>query len=266
MAASVALRLEPGPLHGVRAMQLAAAALLLGAWQALAVSGLLFRDVVPPLPMIGAALLHTLADPAFWRNLGISAGEFALAMAIGGLAGIGVGLALGANRFLGRAYERWVYWLAPTPKIIFFPVLLMLFGAGPASKVAMGAVSSFFPLAISVAAGVRGIDRVLVRVGVSFGANPLQMMTKIYLPAIRHALLNGLRLSFGITATGVLLAETKLSRGGIGFMIDDAYRRFDMPQMYALLVLVVLLIAVLNAALARLGNQKYIGQKQTGRK
>jgi ABC-type nitrate/sulfonate/bicarbonate transport system permease component len=264
MAASVALSAAPSRLHTVRATQLVAAVLLLGAWQALAMSGLLFRDVVPPLPMIGVALLHTLADAAFWRNLGISSGEFALAMAIGGLAGIGVGLALGANRFLGRAYECWLYWLAPTPKIIFFPVLLMLFGAGPASKVAMGALSSFFPLAISVAAGVRGIDRVLVRVGVSFGASPLQMMTKIYLPAIRQALLNGLRLSFGIAATGVLLAETKLSRGGIGFMIDDAYRRFDMPQMYALLILVVLLIAALNAGLARLGDQKYVGRRYVG--
>jgi ABC-type nitrate/sulfonate/bicarbonate transport system permease component len=256
MAAAAALRPEQRSRHAVLATQLAGAALLLGAWQVLAISGLLFRDVVPTVPMIGLALLRTLADPAFWRNLGVTAGEFALAMTVGGLSGIGVGLVLGANRFLARAYERWLYWLAPTPKIIFFPVLLMLYGAGPASKVAMGVVSSFFPLAISVAAGVRGVDRTLVRVGVSFGASPLQMMTKIYLPAIRHALLNGLRLAFGVAATGVLLAETKLSRGGIGFMLDDAYRRFDMPQMYALLILVVLLIAALNAALARLGNQK----------
>lgn len=263
MAASVALRQEhrEDKDRAVLVMRLAAAALLLGAWQALALSGLLFRDVVPTLPMIATALLRTLSDPEFWRNLGITSGEFALAMTIGGLSGVAVGLALGANRFLGRAYERWVYWLAPTPKIIFFPVLLMLFGAGPSSKVAMGAMSSFFPLAISLAAGVRGVDRVLVHVGRSFRANPLQMMTKIYLPAVRHALLNGLRLAFGIAATGVLLAETKLSRGGIGYMLNDAYRRFDMPQMYALLILVVLLIAALNAILARLDNQERTRRK-----
>jgi ABC-type nitrate/sulfonate/bicarbonate transport system permease component len=264
MAAAVALSPGGRAQPPVRALQLGAAALLLVAWQALAVSGLLFRDVVPSLKLIGAALLHLMADPAFWGNLGISAGEFGLAMAIGGTAGIAVGLALGANRFLGRAYERWLYWLAPTPKIIFFPVLLMLCGAGPSSKVAMGVVSSFFPLAISVAAGVRGIDRVLVRVGIGFGASPLQMVAKIYLPAIRMALLNGLRLAFGITATGVLLAETKLARGGLGFMLNDAYRRFDMPQMYALLILVVLLIAALNAALARLARQQHSGPKHIG--
>jgi ABC-type nitrate/sulfonate/bicarbonate transport system permease component len=56
----------------------------------------------------------------------------------------------------------------------------------------------------------------------------------------------------------VLLAETKLSRGGIGFLIMDAYRLFDMPQMYALLILVVVLIAGLNAVLARLNERKEI--------
>jgi NitT/TauT family transport system permease protein len=140
-----------------------------------------------------------------------------------------------------------------------------LFGAGPESKVAMGAISSFFPVAISVAAGVRGVDAVLVRVGRSFRASALQMALKIYLPAVRAAMLNGLRLGFGVAAIGVLLAETKLSKAGIGFLIMDAYRLFDMPLMYALLILVVVLIAGLNAALARLNNRQDTGHN-IGRK
>jgi NitT/TauT family transport system permease protein len=254
MAATLAL--TSGRRHPVLVARLLAAGLLLAAWQALAVSGLLFRDVVPGLPLIALALARTLASPTFWSNLGVTAIEFVLAVALGGVLGVLCGLALGASRFLGQAYERWVYWLAPTPKIIFFPVLLMLFGAGPESKVAMGAISSFFPVAISVAAGVRGVDAVLVRVGRSFRASTLQMALKIYLPAVRAAVLNGLRLGFGVAAIGVLLAETKLSKAGIGFLIMDAYRLFDMPRMYALLILVVALIAGLNAALARLNYRQ----------
>ena len=94
----------------------------------------------------------------------------------------------------------------------------------------------------------------LVRVGISFGANPLQMMTKIYLPAIRHALLNGLRLSFGIGATGVLLAETKLSNRGIGFLVIQAYSLFNMPQMYSLLIVLFVIAIGLNALIGRLGG------------
>jgi NitT/TauT family transport system permease protein len=256
MAATLAL--TAGGRHPVLRARLLASVLLLAAWQALAVSGLLFRDVVPGVPAIALALARTVAGTAFWSNLAVTAGEFAVAVALGGVLGVACGLALGASRFLGDAFEHWVYWLAPTPKIIFFPVLLMLFGAGPESKVAMGALSSFFPVAISVAAGVRGVDAVLVRVGRSFRASALQMALKIYLPAVRAAVLNGLRLGFGVAAIGVLLAETKLSRGGIGFLIMDAYRLFDMPRMYALLILVVVLIAGLNAVLARLNERKEI--------
>jgi ABC-type nitrate/sulfonate/bicarbonate transport system permease component len=256
---AAALALTRGRRSPVLAARLLAAALLLAAWQALAVSGLLFRDVVPGLDLIALALVRTIASTAFWSNLGVTAGEFLLAVALGGLLGVLCGLALGASRFLGQAYEHWVYWLAPTPKIIFFPVLLMLFGAGAESKVAMGALSSFFPVAISVAAGVRGVDSVLVRVGRSFRASALQMALKIYLPAVRAAVLNGLRLGFGVAAIGVLLAETKLSKAGIGFLLMDAYRLFDMPSMYALLILVVLLIAGLNAVLAQLSNRQNTG-------
>ncbi len=243
-----------GNRRAVLLTRLFAALLLLALWQGLACSGLLFRDVVPGVPQITSALLRTLADPEFWSNLGVTGSEFLIAVGIGGLAGLVCGFGLGASKFLACAYENWVYWLAPTPKIIFFPVLLMMFGAGPQSKVAMGVLSSFFPVAISVAAGIRGVDPVLVRVGRSLRASPWQLATKIYLPAVRGSVLNGLRLGFGVAGIGVLLAETKLSRAGLGFMLTDAYRRFDMPQMYALLLLVVLLIAGLNAALARLAR------------
>jgi NitT/TauT family transport system permease protein len=235
-------------------LRLIAALALVAVWQALASSGLLFRDVVPSLWRIVAALAVTLSDPEFYANLGVTAGEFAIAVLLGGIAGASAGLVLGANRFLSAAYERWVHYLAPVPKIIFFPALLLAFGAGAGSKIAIGTISCFFPVAISVASGVRGVRPVLLRVGRGFRASPWQMTTKIYLPAVREPLLTGLRLGFGVAAIGVLLAETKLSKAGIGFLVMDAWRRFDMPGMYALLILVVLLVAGVNAAVTRLSR------------
>jgi NitT/TauT family transport system permease protein len=234
--------------------RLIAVVAILAAWQVLASSGLLFRDVVPSLLRIAESIAATLIDPAFYANLGVTGAEFAVAVLLGGVVGMLVGLVLGTSRFLSEAYQHWVYYLAPTPKIIFLPVLLLLFGAGPGSKIALGAVSCGFPVAISVAAGVRAVPPVLIQVGRSFRASFWQMFTRIYLPAIRAPLLNGLRLGFGVAAIGVLLAETKLSKAGLGFMVMDAYRRFDMPAMYAMLILVVVLVANVNAALMRLGR------------
>ena len=156
-------RLDP-----VLMVRLAIVAVVLVAWEALARSGLLYRDVVPSLTLIGEALWGVIAAKAFYANLGVTALEVGIGLGLGGVAGLAAGLAIGSSRFLARAYEPFLYWLAPTPKIIFFPVMIMLFGVGWQSKSAMAVISCFFPIALSVAAGMRGIDRVLIRVGRSY--------------------------------------------------------------------------------------------------
>ena len=132
--------------------------------------------------------------------------------------------------------------------------MIMWFGVGPGSKVALATLSCFFPIALSVAAGMRQIDKVLIRVGKSFRANTWQMITKIYMPAMRHPIINGVRLGFGVALIGTLLAETKLSNKGIGFLIIQAYSVFDMPSMYAMLIVLFALAIGANALIGRLGG------------
>ena len=232
-------------------------AIILGAlalWELLADSGWLYRDVVPSLLSIGRALATLLSDRNYYFHLGVTAAEIATALTIGGFAGLMVGLLLGGNRFLSKAFEPYLYYLGPTPKIIFFPVMIMWFGVGPESKVALGTLSCFFPVALNVAAGMRQIDKVLIRVGKSFRASTTQMVRKIYLPAMRHPIINGVRLGFGFALIGTLLAETKLSNKGIGFLIIQAYSVFDMPRMYAMLIVLFVLAIGANALIGRLGG------------
>jgi len=241
-------------LRPVTALRLVIIVAVLALWQLIAISGLLYRDVVPTLPAIGAALYKTLSDPGFYLHLATTAYEIAIALLIGGLSGIAVGIVLGASKLMARAYEALLYYLGPTPKIIFFPVMIMWFGVGAGSKIAMGAVSCFFPIALNVAAGMREIDPVLIRVGKSFRANPWQMVTKIYLPAMRYPVMNGLRIGLGVALIGTLLAETKLSNRGIGFLVIQAYSLFNMPQMYSLLIVLFVVSIGANALIGRLGG------------
>jgi ABC-type nitrate/sulfonate/bicarbonate transport system permease component len=227
---------------------------VLAIWEFLSHSGWLYRDVVPSLISIGEALGQLLAQPNYYYNLGVTAAEIGAAVAIGGISGMVVGLLLGANRFLSKAFENYLYYLGPTPKIIFFPVMIMWFGVGPESKVALGTLSCFFPIALSVAAGMRQIDKVLIRVGRSFQASTAQMVFKIYIPAMRHPIINGIRLGLGVALIGTLLAETKLSNKGIGFLIIQAYSTFDMPRMYAMLIVLFVLAIGANALIGRLGG------------
>jgi ABC-type nitrate/sulfonate/bicarbonate transport system permease component len=262
-----------GPVTLLRVALIAGLVLI---WELLSASGWFYRDVVPSWTAIGGAIWEMLTTrpmvcnaeiavgpwqlrwelrmPEFYCHLGRTVREIGLALLIGGVLGLVVGLALGANRFLSRAFEPMLYYLGPTPKIIFFPLMIMWFGLGPGSKIAMGAISCFFPIVLSAAAGVREIDHVLIRVGKSFRANAWQTATKIYLPAIRPALINGLRLGLGIALIGTLLAETKLSNFGIGYLIIQAYSLFDMPRMYASLILLFVIAIGANSLIGRFGR------------
>ena len=243
----------PG-LSPVTLLRVAIILSLLATWEFLAHSGWLYRDVVPSLLAIGRALVDLLSSGDYYFNLGVTAAEVATALAIGGLSGVAAGILLGSNRFLSKAYEPYLYYLAPTPKIIFFPIMIMWFGVGPESKIALGTLSCFFPVALSVAAGMRSIDKVLIKVGKSFRANTWQTVTKIYLPAMRHPIINGIRLGLGVALIGTLLAETKLSNKGIGFLIIQAYSVFDMPRMYAMLIVLFVVAIGANALVGRLGG------------
>lgn len=234
---------------------------LLVIWQVVAMSGWLYSDVVPTLPQIAAALGKLLASLDFYQNLSVTCAEIVAGLAIGGGAGLIAGLVIGGGRFIADAFEPYLYYLGPTPKIIFFPVMIMWFGVGGGSKVAMGAVSCFFPIALNVIAGMRQIDGVLIRVGRSFRANPWQMATKIYLPAMRHPIINGLRLGLGVALIGTLLAETKMSNQGIGYLVIQAYANFDMPRMYAILIVLFVLAIGVNMLVAHYGGLDDIRKK-----
>src|SRR5262249_7361460 len=114
--------------HAVTMVRIAIILAVLVIWQGLAVSGWLYRDVVPRLEIIVAALWRLLTTPEYYVNLWATASEVGMGLAIGGFLGLTVGLMLGANRLMARAFESYLYYLGPTPKIIFFPVMIMWFG------------------------------------------------------------------------------------------------------------------------------------------
>lgn len=232
-------------------------AVIIGAWvvwEALARSGLLYHGVVPSSFLVLGALVDLLRDPEFWHSLGITVWEIGVGVFIGAATGWIAGIGLGASQFLSRAYEPWLYYLGPTPKIIILPLLIMLCGAGTGSKIAMAALSCFFPVALSIATGMREVDRTLVNVGRSFCLTPLQLLRYVYLPSSIRPTVTGLRLGFGVAVIGVLLSETKVSRTGVGFLVIQAYERFHIPEMYALLIVIFGAAAAVNLLLGVLAD------------
>ncbi len=240
------------PNAGTLAIRLLTLAGLLALWEALGQTGLVFGEALPPMSAVAAAAFNEFFGVAFYRHLAVTLGEVAGGFVFGVLPGVAVGLVFGARRVLGTAADPYIAALATTPKIVFLPVVMLAVGIGPGSKVALGAISAFFPVVIATVAGMRAIPPVFVRVGRAFNLDAWQMMRMVYLPALAVPLVTGLRLGLGVCIIGVLLGEIKLAKAGLGFLANDYYAQYNFAELYAIVAIIFALAALANAAMSRL--------------
>ena len=238
-----------GSVTGLRVLGLIAIVVI---WQGLAWSGFFYRNVIPPIETIIAALGAMIIQPAFWGHVGITSFEVIAALIIGGAIGVSLGVLAGGTRFAREAYEPAIHYLAPTPKIVFLPILIAFFGVGPSSKIAMGAISCLFPVALSVASGMAGVNPVHLRVAKSFGLTRWQILRKVELPSLVPPLITGLRLGLGVAVIGCVLSEIKLSNRGLGFLAIQYYGQFRIPEMYSVLIVLFALAGAANALAGRI--------------
>lgn len=227
-------------------------------WEMLAFfghTGLLYSDVFPSSWEVLWAIGNELVSAGFYRDLGITFAEHAVGFVSGSSIALAVGIAMGANPFLRRALEPYLNGVGSTPKIIFLPILFLIFGTGIESKMAKGALSAFFPVVFTTTLGMTLINPVLIRVGRSFNLSRWQMVSKIYVPAMVNPVITGLRLGMAITVIGVLVAELKFSSGGLGFRISNYYTQFEIAPMYAIIVIIFALAALANVGMTRLQDR-----------
>jgi ABC-type nitrate/sulfonate/bicarbonate transport system permease component len=236
--------------HGrtkVLAWQLVIVGGFLLSWTLVSLTGIGFQRLFPPPWRVVSAAIELLLLGTFFSHLAFSLHEVVWGFCLGAGAGIVIGLILGGSRIAGAVLEPIVLWLAPVPKIIIYPIFLWFLGIGGASRIAMGVASCFFPVVIYTTAGVRGVKPVLVDAARLLGANRLQLMTRIYLPAMLASLWLGLRLGAAVSLVGILLAETKLSQKGLGFLVIEHYNHFQIVEMYAVLLLIFSLAIAINS-------------------
>lgn len=228
---------------------------VLAAWEALALVGalgILYGDVIPSAWKIGLAVWNEVAAADFYRDLGITFAEHIVGFVTGSAIALALGISMGANPFFRRALEPYLNAIGSTPKIIFLPILFLIFGTGIDSKMAKGALSAFFPVVFSTALGMVLINPVLLRVGRSFNLARWQMVAKIYIPAMVNPVITGLRLGMAITVIGVLVAELKFADGGLGYRLGNYYEQFRIAEMYAIILIIFALAALANVGMTRL--------------
>jgi ABC-type nitrate/sulfonate/bicarbonate transport system permease component len=233
-----------------RAIQAAIAVLFFGAWLLVTQLHLVNPLFLPSLPVIASALVQLVGTPAFWKAVGVTALTTAEAFVIAAVAGIAVGFFIGRSPKITDAFRPVLSGVFAIPIILIFPLFAVMFGIGPGSKIAFGAVYGFFPIALNTIAGFSSIDPLFVRAARSLGANRAQQLRRIYLPGAMPVVLGGLRIGFFITFASVLGGETLSAASGVGHAIAQQAELLDSGPMFAWIVVVLIATIALNMAVA----------------
>ena len=218
-------------------------------WELTGRTGLLFPELFPSVIGILQSFWIYVTTPLLIPHLKASLYEVGGGLFLGALCGIPLGIIVGSQRSLMRVMEPIILYLAVVPKIIIFPIFILFLGIGTGSKLAVGAIAAFFPIVLLTIAGMREVKPVYLDVARTLRASRLQLATKVYLPAITGYVFTGVRISLGASVTGALLAETKVAKAGLGFMIVEYYSQFRMADMYSLLLFIFILAAAANWAM-----------------
>lgn len=193
------------------------------------------------------ALVDWFATGVIWPHIVATLEESLAGLLLGMAAALVVGFALARNDLLGDLFEPVLTVLNAVPRIVLAPLLIMWFGIGPGSKVAVSFLLVFFVVFFAVYAGVREIDPVLVRNARLLGARGLDLDREIYFPAALSWIFSSLRVAVGFAFTGAVVGEFLGATRGLGYLLSSAQGNFNPAQMLAGLVVVMVLIGVVFA-------------------
>lgn len=175
-----------------------------------------------------------------------------IAVALGSAVGVVVGGLMGLHDGLHRVVHPLASVLFSTPKMIFIPLLILVMGSGTSAKVTYGAVGAALPVVITVAAGVRAVDRHLLEAARSMGASRRQAVRLVLLPGATPAVFTGIWYGIQHALLGVLVMELFSSNRGVGYFITLYTSTLRMDRTYALVVSLSLFAIGLAALWRRL--------------
>lgn len=192
------------------------------------------RVVDPGLVPGPVAVLNAMLDWIFNTENRLYSGTWLKAVAFsservmtgfvfGSLTGIVLGVLLGYFPPAALFVEPSIHMLRSIPVISWLPLAFVFFGFGITSAIVLVGVGVFFPVVVNTMAGVRGVDRTVLRVGQMSGASTSQILRWIILPAAMPSIVTGLRVGIGIAWVLVIVAEWTAVRTGLGFVLLDAY-------------------------------------------
>ncbi len=204
-------------------------------WQLLVLLTQVPPYILPgPLPVALALVEHW---PALIRHLQTTLVEILVGLLLGALLGSSCALSMIISPLLKRWMQPVLVVSQAIPVFALAPILVLWFGYGMASKIAMAVLIIFFPVAASFYQGMRRTNPDLLQLARIMGASRLATLRHIVIPSALPAFGSGLRVATAVAPIGAIVGEWVGASSGLGFYMLHANARMQIDLMFAALAI-----------------------------
>lgn len=203
-------------------------------------------QLLPPPTIVFAAVSDYFTTGEIWPHLLASLNRGVTGFAIAAVVCVPLGILIGWIKPADRLLSPLVEVFRQIPSLAIFPVFLVLLGLGFKSQVGMVVWASAWPILLTSISGTRTVDPRLVKAARTLGARPLDLFTKVALPAAVPTIATGLRLGGSYAFLVLVSAEMIGANSGIGFLVLNNQYMYRIPEMYASIVILAVIGLLVN--------------------
>jgi NitT/TauT family transport system permease protein len=196
-----------------------------------------------------AKAVELFASGTIWEHMWFSFTNFSIGFLIAIVIGVVAGVPMGWYTGISRAFDPLLSGIYATPLIALLPLIIMLFGLGPMSKIIMTILAAVFPIVINTMTGIANTDHRLITMSRAFGAKDSTIFLKVSIPGSLPYIVAGMRVALGRALVYIVVAEQYGAAMGLGYLSSVAAQRFQMAAMFVPIVIIATLGAALNELL-----------------
>lgn len=180
--------------------------------------------------------------------------------ALGVMGGLILSVILWWSNFVSRVAEPYLVVLNSLPKIALGPVIILIVGAGTKAIIFMALAISLIVTVLEMLSGFRSTSSESIKMAQTFGANRMQILTKIVLPSNTETLFNSLKINIGLSLVGVIAGEFLVSKAGLGYLIVYGGQVFQLDLVMASVIILAIVAALMYesvVALQKLARKRF---------
>jgi ABC-type nitrate/sulfonate/bicarbonate transport system permease component len=220
---------------------------LLGVWQLLLMLGFGDRRFVPAPSDIAVRFVRLAASGELAAHVAVTLWRVFAGFFIGAIPAIAVGMLMAMFRPVRIFFDPLIAAIFPIPKVALMPLLLLAFGFGDASKIALVAIAVFFPVIINTYAGAANIEKIYWDVARNYGASQAVLFTRVVFFGALPMIFAGLRIALAVSFIVLVAAEFVASKNGIGYLIWNSWELLQVDIMFVGIVTIGILGLITSA-------------------